>query len=56
MINTVLGRGFTFPANDLIYFTLSSVRVSHNDGYLFIHATPDFAKIDLIKIIQAFMQ
>lgn len=53
LVNSFFNQGFSvIPENDLFYYSLSSVKISHKNGYLYIHATPFFEKIDLLAIAE----
>lgn len=42
--------------NDEFYYTLNTVIISHEDGYMFIHATPNFENIDLFKLVSKILE
>jgi len=56
VVNSWFDKGYKFPTNDLIYATLSSVQIGHQDGYLYVYATPNFEKIDMFNIATWFLE
>lgn len=52
ILNTWFDQGYMLPLNnDNFFWTLNTVKISHDDGYMYIHATPNFEKIDLFTLI-----
>ena len=41
----------SYQRHDEFYYTLNTVIISHEDGYMYIHATPNFENIDLFKLL-----
>lgn len=35
---------------------MNTVKISHDDGYMYIHATPNFENIDLFALIKTGME
>jgi hypothetical protein len=57
VLNSWFDQGYKLPLNnDTFYWTLNTVKISHDDGYMFLHATPNFEKIDLFMLLQAGME
>jgi hypothetical protein len=48
----LFGKGFKIPVPDTFYYTLSGIEVGHKNGYLYIYATPNFEKIDLLQLFE----
>lgn len=54
-VNSFLNKGFKIlPTSEVFYWTFSSVQLSHQNGYLYIHATPVFENIDLLQLLYNF--
>ena len=52
ILNSWFDKGYKLPLiNDEFYYTLNTVIISHEDGYMYIHATPNFENIDLFKLL-----
>ena len=57
VLNSWFDQGYRLPLNnDTFYWTLNTVKISHGDGYMYIHATPNFEKIDLFMLLKMAME
>ena len=57
IINSFFELGYKLPLNnENFYWTINTVKISHDDGYMYLHATPNFEKIDLFTLIQTAME
>lgn len=56
IVNSWSERGLKFPVTDGLQWTIGQTTISHKDGYLYVHATPNFEQIDLFKLAQDGMQ
>lgn len=57
ILNSWFDKGYQLPLiNDEFYYTLNTVIISHEDGYMFIHATPNFENIDLFKLVSKILE
>jgi len=52
VVNSLFGKGFKIPVPETFYYTLSGIEVGHKNGYLYIYATPNFEKIDLLQLFE----
>lgn len=54
LLNSWFDRGYKIPLEDseLIYWTFNTINVGHGDGYLYIHAAPNFEKFNLLELVQ----
>lgn len=55
-MNSWFSNGYRLPVTEeYFYWTLNSVEVKHYDGYISVHATPDFSTIDLMALTKEFL-
>ena len=52
VVNSLFGKGFKVPVPQTFYYTLNEIEVGHKNGYLYINATPNFEKIDLLLLFE----
>jgi hypothetical protein len=49
--NTFFSAGFKLPQTNEFSATFDRVSISHQEGYMYLHATPEFQKIDLYSLL-----
>ena len=54
LLNSWFDRGYKIPLEktELIYLTFNTINVGHGDGYLYIHAAPNFEQFNLLELVQ----
>ena len=57
ILNSWFDLGYQLPLNnESLLYTVNTVKISHDNGYMYIHATPNFENIDLFVLITSGME